>query len=110
MTLMIHTWTKILLISAAVIALSGCIRTPEWTLFYVADQTPLPTEIAVQDHISGYYNSLEQCQAKGAGMLRLQASSVPAEKAFICGELCQVDDQQQLQCKSQVVGIKYDAV
>ncbi|QDE29833.1 hypothetical protein [Shewanella polaris] len=110
MTLMTRTLTKILLISAAVVSLSGCIRTPEWTLFYVADQTPLPTEIAVQDHITGYYNSLEQCQAKGAGMLHLQLSSVPAEQAFVCGELCQVDEQEQLQCKSLAVGAERDAI
>ena len=110
MTLMTRTLTKILLFTATAVLLAGCIRTPEWTLFYVADQMPIPTQIVLQDHISGYYDSLEQCQAKGAGMLRLQASSVPAEQAFVCGELCQVDEQQQLQCKSQVVGTDNNAV
>ncbi|MBB1383426.1 hypothetical protein H5071_16135, partial [Shewanella sp. SR41-2] len=76
MTLMTRTLTKTLLLTATAILLAGCIRTPEWTLFYVADRTPIPTTIVLQDHISGYYDSLEQCQAKGAGMLRLQASSV----------------------------------
>jgi len=110
MTLMTHTWTKIVLMTATAVLLVGCIRTPEWTLFYVADQTPVPTQIVLQDHIAGYYDSLEQCQAKGAGMLRLQASSVPAAQAFVCGEQCQVDEQQQLHCKSQVVGVKHDAI
>ncbi|CAM4273059.1 hypothetical protein SHLI107390_07525 [Shewanella livingstonensis] len=110
MTLITRTLCKILLITATLALLSGCIRTPEWTLFYVADQTPLPTHIAQQEHISGYYDSLEQCQAKGAGMLRLQASSVPTDKAFVCGEQCQIDDKQQLQCKSQVVGAVHNAI
>lgn len=110
MILMTRTLTTILLITATLVLLGGCMRTPEWTLFYVADHTPVPTKIVLQEHISGYYDSLEQCQAKGAGMLRLQASSLPAEKAFACGEQCQVNEQQQLQCKSQVVGAVYDAL
>jgi|TARA_R110000851_G_scaffold85074_2_gene185142 hypothetical protein len=110
MTLMTRTLTKILLITATVVLLAGCFRTPQWTLFYVADQAPVPTKIVQQDHIAGYYDSLEQCQAKGTGMLRLQASSVPAEQAFVCAELCQVDEQQQLQCKSQVAGVVDDAI
>jgi hypothetical protein len=110
MTLMTRTLTKIMLMTATVVLLAGCIRTPEWTLFYVADQTPVPTQIVLQEHIAGYYDSVIQCQAKGAGMLRLQASSVPAAQAFACGEQCQVDEQQQLHCKSEVVGIKHDAL
>jgi hypothetical protein len=110
MTLMTRTLTKTLLFTATVVLLAGCIRTPEWTLFYVADRTPIPTQIVLQDHIAGFYDSLEQCQAKGAGMLRLQASSVPAEQAFACGELCQIDEKQQLQCENQVVGTKHHAV
>ena len=110
MKLMTHSLAKVLLATTVMALFSGCIRTPEWTLFYVGDQTVLPMQIVQQDYIAGYYHSLQQCQAKGAGMLRLQASSLPAAKAFVCGEHCQVDDKQLLQCKSQVIGAEHDGL
>ena len=63
------------LLVVGIMLLSGCIRSPEWTLFYFADQTAEVSQPAQHQYIKGYYDTLEQCQAKGAGLLRIQGIS-----------------------------------
>lgn len=116
MALMTSTISKLLLAALGFSVVMGCTRTPEWTLFYVADN-PANAEKAIAsanmvqtEFILGYYDTLDQCQAKGAGMLRLQGSSMPAAQAFVCAQQCQVDDNEQLHCQHQVVGAELDAL
>lgn len=113
---MTSTIGKLLLAAIGLSVTMGCTRTPEWTLFYVADnpvnaqKAMATTNMLDTDFISGYYDSLAQCQAKGTGMLRLQGSSMPAAQAFVCAQACQVDDKQQLQCQRLVAGAELNAL
>ena len=114
-TVMTSLINKLLLAAIGLSVAMGCTRTPEWTLFYVADN-PQNAEMAIAsanmvqtEFILGYYDTLEQCQAKGTGMLRLQGSSMPAAQAFVCAQQCQVDNKQ-LSCQRQVVGAELDAL
>ncbi|GGQ00886.1 hypothetical protein [Shewanella ulleungensis] len=113
---MTSTISKLLLAAIGLSVAMGCTRTPEWTLFYVADN-PEHAEKAIAsanmvqtDFILGYFDTLEQCQSKGTGMLRLQGSSMPAAQAFVCAQQCQVDDNEQLNCQRQVLGGALDAL
>ncbi|MCL1143675.1 hypothetical protein [Shewanella gaetbuli] len=89
----------------ATFMLTGCIKSPEWTLFYFAD-TPNKTDLSLNyDAIKGYYNTLEQCQAKGAGIVRIQGVEITEQVDFICGQQCQIADDNQVSC-SQLVSDK----
>ncbi|ARD24066.1 MULTISPECIES: hypothetical protein [Shewanella] len=105
----------LLVLCLGIFSLSGCIRTPEWTLFYYADQAKKPANPIQADYIAGYYDTLEQCQLKGDGMLRLSGKSlveidkqalenataipVAIEKGYQCEQLCQVDDENVIHCQ-----------
>lgn len=81
------------------ILLSGCGKTPEWTLFYYANaEAASKSELSTED-IRGYYETLEQCQRKGEGMKRLSQSKL---ETFQCGQRCQIDAEQQLICLQTV--------
>jgi hypothetical protein len=114
--LMTFKLCKLLLALIGLTVVMGCTRTPKWTLFYIADKTvaqsisSAPVDLIQTEFIAGYYDSLAQCQAKGAGMLRLQASSMPAAQAFVCAQQCQIDDKQQLHCTHKVIGAELDAL
>ncbi|GIU49096.1 MULTISPECIES: hypothetical protein [Shewanella] len=97
------------------VSLTGCLRTPEWTLFYYADEAKKPQNPISADFIAGYYDTLEQCQLKGDGMLRLSGKSyvemdnralenataipVAIEKGYQCEQLCEVNDDDVIICK-----------
>lgn len=99
----------------AIIGLSGCIRTPEWTLFYYAEEAKKPQNPIQTEFIAGYYDTIEQCQAKAKGMLRLggndayamdletlensTAIPVAVDKGYQCKPLCQVNDDKMIICQ-----------
>lgn len=87
------------LLSLGLLSLSGCTKTPEWTLFYYPNSSP-PTGELLTDHINGYYETLEQCQTKAHGMLRLSHSGVSGAGAYQCGHQCQFNDKSVLICQS----------
>ncbi|UCX03360.1 hypothetical protein [Shewanella glacialimarina] len=82
--------------------LGGCIRTPEWTLFYFADATDKTDLTLKHDVINGYYDTLEQCQAKGSGLLRIQGMSMTENVDFICGQQCQTLDDNPVDCQQSI--------
>lgn len=97
------------LCAGSVVSLSGCIQTPNWTLFYVADQQEIPSNMLQRQYIAGYYSTLDQCQAKGNGLLKLAASNMAPELAFTCAELCETDEASGIiQCQNQVAGSRDD--
>ncbi|MCL1067511.1 hypothetical protein L2735_11950 [Shewanella olleyana] len=97
------------------VSLTGCLRTPEWTLFYYADEAKKPQNPISADYIAGYYDTLEQCQLKGDGMLRLSGKStveignkalenataipVAINKGYQCEQLCEVNDDNVIICQ-----------
>ena len=95
----------IVLFFSGLICLSGCTRTPEWSLFYIAEQQPLPSQPLQAQFIAGYYDTLSQCQAKGAGLLRLQSSTVKPADGFVCGQQCKVNEQDDIECLQSVSGV-----
>ncbi|MBR9728169.1 hypothetical protein ACFOD0_09060 [Shewanella intestini] len=100
---------KFALAIGVVSALTACIQTPNWTLFYVADQQPMPTQMVKQQFIKGYYDSIEHCQAKGRGLLKLNASSVEPQQAYICGQMCVADEKTgEIACQNLIPGSKHD--
>lgn len=97
----------------ALLGLSGCMRTPEWTLFYQTssqgDITLVEDEASLLKHeyIQGYYDTLEQCQAKGAGMVKLSGIDDPHLNYFSCAQLCQSTDKNEIQCQQSVSQLGY---
>lgn len=89
----------ICLITFIILGLTACTDSPEWTLLYYPDATVKPNVERSGEFISGYYASIEQCHAKGKGLLRLSDDKNPD---YICGHLC-VADGKNLMCKNQVV-------
>ncbi|WP_168926922.1 hypothetical protein [Shewanella donghaensis] len=101
----------------AIIGLSGCIRTPEWTLFYYAEEAKTPQNPLQAEYIAGYYDTIDQCQAKAKGMLRLSGKNIPnmemdadslenataipvaIDKGYQCKQLCQVNDDNAIICQ-----------
>ena len=85
------------------VCLSGCSRTPEWTLFYYQGQQQLPfdqhTDKAVANNlryeaIKGYYDTLEQCQQKAKGIEHLSET----QAVYQCGHQCQLDEHDVVEC------------
>lgn len=83
----------IFLLGAMLFGVAACTQVPQWTLFYVADQDQMP-EGALAPHIAGYYEELEQCLAKGAGMVKLSQSG---KGSYQCGFECK-DQAGDVQC------------
>ncbi len=76
-------------------ALGGCIQAPTWTLFYYADQQTIPVGAKVP-YMAGYYQELEQCLAKGSGMVTLSSSG---KGSFECGFKCQDNGSGDIECQ-----------
>ncbi|QYJ78599.1 hypothetical protein [Shewanella acanthi] len=90
------------LLMLGILSLSGCFKTPEWTLFYYPDVSALPLTPLQTKDINGYFDTLEQCQSKAHGLQRLSSSGVSGFGlgVYQCGQQCQFDDQSVLQCKA----------
>ena len=84
------------------LSLSGCIRSPEWTLFYFADAADKTDHTLQHDVIKGYYDTLEQCQAKGSGLVRIQGVTVTEQVDFTCGQKCETLDNNQIDCQQLI--------
>ncbi|NKF52216.1 hypothetical protein G3R49_16765 [Shewanella sp. WXL01] len=95
---------------AGLVSLSGCIRTPEWTLFYAGDEQQAPAQYLEQKFIAGYYDTVEQCQAKGRGLVKLKMSKLPLEQAYVCGHQCQTDDSGNMRCQQLVEASAFDGI
>lgn len=96
-----------ILFASLSLGLSGCTKTPEWTLFYYPTATSLPTKPLQTDDINGYYDTLEQCQRKAQGLQRLTGSGVSGFEAsgagvYQCGLQCEFNDKSVLVCKQLV--------
>lgn len=68
-------------------ALPACTDPSQWTLFYYPDAATQANIPPSKDAISGYYATLEQCRAKGNGLLRLNRDN---DATYVCGHLCVV--------------------
>ncbi|MCU8022415.1 MULTISPECIES: hypothetical protein [unclassified Shewanella] len=90
------------LFGLGLLLLSGCTKTPEWTLFYYPDVSAIPVTPLQAEDINGYYDSLAQCQSKAHGMQRLSRSGVSGFGlgSYQCGHLCEFDDKSVLVCKT----------
>ncbi len=85
----------IVCIASCITALVGCTQAPTWTLFYYADQQTIP-EGAKAPYMAGYYQVLEQCLAKGSGMVAL---SETGKGSFQCGFKCQDNGSGEVECQ-----------
>ncbi|MBV7315656.1 hypothetical protein KU855_08265 [Shewanella sp. NIFS-20-20] len=65
--------------------LSACHQQPQWVLFYYPDATQAPATLETQA-IAGYYQNLDHCQRKGAGLIKLAGTD---NGVFVCGLDCQ---------------------
>ncbi|ASJ95325.1 hypothetical protein [Shewanella marisflavi] len=87
---------------ALLLTVTACTEVPQWTLFYYPDaksdaqQTVSQNADSLDKHIAGYYQQLDQCLAKGAGMVKL---SQTGNGRYKCGYLCEVKDDGQLSCQ-----------
>ena len=87
---------------ALLLTMTACTQVPQWTLFYYPDadsdapQTVSQSADRLDKHIAGYYQQLDQCLAKGAGMVKL---SETGKGHYQCGYLCEVKDDGQLSCQ-----------
>ncbi|WP_245608437.1 hypothetical protein [Shewanella waksmanii] len=81
-------------ISCALI-LSACTQNPQWTLFYSDSQSHI-AEQDLGDNIAGYYKALDQCVAKGKGLIRLSGHS---NGSFQCGHQCVANEQGGVSCQ-----------
>ncbi|WP_025821223.1 hypothetical protein [Shewanella marina] len=80
----------------SIVLLSGCTKTPEWTLFYYSDHSVVPKNVDDFSYIEGYYDSLEHCQIKARGMERI---SEYKNNAYKCGLRCKLDANKQVKCE-----------
>jgi hypothetical protein len=85
-------------ISFLSLGLTACTDSPEWTLFYYPDAAAKPSVEQSGEFILGYYASIEQCHAKGKGLLRLRDDE---NAEYVCGHLC-VAEEKTLVCQSQI--------
>lgn len=89
-------WALVAAVAMSV-GLSGCTRTPEWTLFYYQGQQQLPYGHQTREAdisnlrykaLQGYYDTLDQCQQKAKGLDYL----TQIQSAYQCGHQCQLED------------------
>ncbi|MCL1147572.1 hypothetical protein AB4298_02790 [Shewanella sp. 10N.261.52.F9] len=86
------------LVVAAGVSLTACIQSPEWTLLYYPDKEAKPSVAESGEFINGYYESIEQCHAKGKGLKRLSGND---NGTYVCGYQCEASDKS-LSCKSVI--------
>ncbi|GIU20080.1 MULTISPECIES: hypothetical protein [unclassified Shewanella] len=86
------------LLGMASIGLVACTQSPEWTLLYYPDSQTQPSVEQSASFINGYYETIEQCHAKGKGLIRLEGD---IGGHYICGYQCQ-GDGQSLSCQSVI--------
>ncbi|MCG9740107.1 hypothetical protein L1D32_18260 [Shewanella insulae] len=93
---------SIMAFAALLLTMTACTQVPQWTLFYYPDAAPgasaeaLISQGELDQHISGYYQQLDQCLAKGAGMMKL---SQTGRGSYLCGERCQRNETGELECQ-----------
>ncbi|MXR70531.1 hypothetical protein GNT65_17895 [Shewanella sp. JBTF-M18] len=93
---------SIMAFAALLLTMTACTQVPQWTLFYYPDAAPgasaetLISQGELDQHISGYYQQLDQCLAKGAGMMKL---SQTGRGSYLCGERCQRNEAGELECQ-----------
>ncbi|WP_028767415.1 MULTISPECIES: hypothetical protein [Shewanella] len=78
------------LVGVAVLGMSGCTQQPEWTLLYYPQGQVKPSVADSSKFIAGYYETIEQCHAKGQGLIRLNGD---AADNYLCGYQCQASDK-----------------
>ncbi len=86
---------KQVIVFVSLLLLSACTQNPQWTLFYSEEQSSI-AEQDLGEHIAGYYSELEQCVAKGKGLIRLSGHE---NGSFQCGYLCVANEQGGVDCQ-----------
>lgn len=96
------TFRLVSFISFLSLGLTACTDSPEWTLLYYPDTASKPSVEHSAEFIVGYYASVDQCHAKGEGLLRL---SDDKNAAYTCGHLC-VADKKTLVCQELISSVQ----
>ncbi|CAM2889086.1 hypothetical protein SHAM105786_10255 [Shewanella amazonensis] len=81
---------RIALVPLVVLLLGACTQSDQWTLAFRAESSDAPWQFS---EVAGHYHTLEQCQAKGDGLKRLNGD----KGQFQCGQQCEAE-QGQLSC------------
>jgi hypothetical protein len=98
------------------IVVSACTQVPQWTLFVsdtpidtsvdiLGEETKIRSEVLSLSQVAGYYDTLDQCQLKAEGLLRLSAISQNVEQTksdavhYTCASQCQLDESSVIQCQ-----------
>ena len=86
------------LLGMASIGLIACTQSPEWTLMYYPDSQTKPSIEQSGEFITGYYETIEQCHAKGKGLIRLSGAT---DGHYVCGYQCEAQGEL-LSCQSVI--------
>ncbi|QYJ75079.1 hypothetical protein [Shewanella sp. FJAT-52076] len=78
------------LVPLVVLLLGACTQADQWTLAFRAEPSDAPWQFS---EVAGHYHTLDQCQAKGDGLVRLGGD----KGHYQCGQQCEAD-QGQLSC------------
>lgn len=89
---------KLWLAGAVALVATACTQSPEWTLLYYPEGQVKPSVADSSEFITGYYETIEQCHAKGKGLIRLNGD---AGDSYLCGYQCEASDKS-LACKNVV--------
>jgi hypothetical protein len=94
------------------IVVSACTQVPQWTLFVsdtpidmLGEEAKIRSEVLSLSQVSGYYDTLDQCQLKAEGLLRLSAISQDVGQTesqavhYTCASQCQRDELSVIQCQ-----------
>lgn len=86
--------------------LMACTQAPKWTLF--VSKGGEFTALSLPQ-VAGYYDTLDQCQLKARGLMRLTSPLVegndPLEpsKIYRCANECTVDESNQIHCQQLIL-------
>ncbi|MGS0683262.1 hypothetical protein ACVBIL_19170 [Shewanella sp. 125m-7] len=86
------------LLGAVSVGLIACTQSPEWTLLYYPDSQAQVSVEQSGEFITGYYETIEQCHAKGKGLIRLSGDS---DGHYVCGYQCEAEGAS-LSCQNVI--------
>ncbi|MCL2917056.1 hypothetical protein [Shewanella litorisediminis] len=78
------------LVLITVLLVGACTQADQWTLAFRAAPSDAPWQFS---EVAGHYHSLEQCQAKGDGLVRLGGD----KGQYLCAQQCEAQ-QGELSC------------
>lgn len=90
--------------------LMACTQAPKWTLF--VSKGGESTALSLPQ-VAGYYDTLDQCQLKARGLMRLTSplaegndsleTSLEPSKIYRCANECTVDESNQIHCQQLIL-------